>query len=386
MFYISKMTPFFFLLAFTDLFIAVFSQALGFDYVFVGILGVFGFILHTIIGAAYQIIPNSQQTQLKNEKLQIFVFITSALGSFFIFMQNYPIAALFTLTAVVIFTVHVLPALKNLQPVTIKFLVASLVYMNVGAFLFAMAYIPVQGLPFVPFQLAVHTITAGVMLNAIIGVEIAWIPMLLMHTLNVKLARGVFYILQLGIAVLLIGFGMLNYKVVAAGSVVILVGLLLFLWIVFNAVRNTTHKEIPYVIKFFIAGQVFLIAGLLSGAHLAGSENFDMVPLHMNLMVFGFGGLTIAGAMFHLLPRIVWNMVHVKKAQEGKQIPNVFNILKKNEAMLSFYILIIGVILMAGATFIDLNTTRYLANLVFVVGLLFFFRALFYRLYLLYTL
>jgi len=386
MFYVSKMTPFFFLLAFTDLFIAVFSQALGFDYVFVGILGVFGFILHTIIGAVYQIIPNSQQTQLKNEKLQIFVFIASVFGSFFIFMQNYPIAALFTLTAVVLFTVHVLPALKNLQPITIKFLVSALVYMNLGAFFFAMAYIPIQGLPFVPFQLAVHTITAGVMLNAIIGVEIAWIPMLLMYTLNIKLARGVFYVLQVGIGVLIIGFGILNYKVVAAGSVVILIGIFMFLWIVFNAFKTTTHKEIPYVIKFFIAGQIFLIAGLLSGAHLAGSENFTLVPLHMNLMIFGFGGLTIAGAMFHLLPRIIWNMVHIKKAQEGKKIPNVFSILKKNEAMLSFYLLIIGVIFMAVATFIDLNTTRYLAGLVFVVGLLFFFRALFYRLYLLYTL
>ncbi len=386
MFYVSKMTPFFFLLAFTDLFMAAFSQALGYDYVFVGLVSVFGFILHTLIGAMYQIIPNSQQTELKNEKLQIFVFVASALSSFFIFLKNYPIASLFTLTAVVLFTFHVLPALKNLKPVTIRFLTASLLYMNVGALFFAMAYIPVEGLPFVPFQLAVHTITVGVMLNAVIGVEIAWIPMILMYTLNEKLARVVFYVVQAGVAVTLIGFGTLQYKIVAGGSVVILLGLVLFLYIVFSAVKNTTHREIPYVIKFFLAGLVFLTVGLLSGAHLAGSENFDMVSLHMNLMVFGFGGLTIAGAMFHLLPRIVWNMVHVKKAQEGKKIPNVFNVLKKGEAMLSFYVLVVGVVLMAGATFTDLNTTRYLAGLVFVVGLLLFFRALFFRLYLLYTL
>ncbi|MDQ7056531.1 MAG: hypothetical protein Q9M89_08825 [Persephonella sp.] len=126
--------------------------------------------------------------------------------------------------------------------------------------------------------------------------------------------------------------------------------------------------------------------GTLSGAHLSGSENFDMVPLHMTLMVFGFGGLTIAGAMFHLLPRVVWNMVHVKKAQEGKKIPNVFNVLNKREAMITLYVMSVGVVLMAGATFIELNTVRYVTALIYMVGLLLFFRALFYRLFLLYTL
>ncbi|MBK3332099.1 hypothetical protein GWK41_03335 [Persephonella atlantica] len=386
MFYISKITPFFFLLAFTDLFIAVFSGALGYDYVFVGILSVFGFILHTVIGAAYQIIPNSQQSQLKGEKLQIFVFVSSALASFFMFLKNYPIASLFTLTATFLFTAHVLPVIKNYQPITIKFLILSLLYMNLGALFFAMAYIPLSFIPFVPFQLAVHTMTLGMMLNAIIGVQTAWIPMILMHTLNQKVANAVLIVIQIGVIVVLAGFGILNYKIVAAGSVILLTGVLIFLWIVYDCIKNTTHKELPYTVKFFVVGLVFLILGILSGAHLSGSKNFDMVPFHMTLMVFGFGGITIAGGMFHLLPRIVWNMVHVKKAQEGKNIPNVFNVLKKKEALLSLYVMVAGVVLMAGATFVELNTTRYLSSLVYLTGLLLFFRALFYRLFLLYTL
>ncbi len=386
MFYVSKMTPFFFLLAFTEILFASFSKALGYDYIFVGIITVFGFILHTILGAAYQIIPNSQQVQLKNEKLQIFVFISAALSSFFMFMKNYPIASLFTVTSVVLFTIHVLPAVKNIQPVTIKFLLASLVYMNLGAVFFVMSHLPVDILPSVPFQLAVHSITAGVMLNAIIGVELAWIPMILMHTLNLRLAKAVFFILQIGILILLVGFATVMYKIVAVGGLIILSGILIFLWIVFDSVRKSTHKEIPFVVKFFIAGHIFLIIGILAGLHLAGSGKLDAVGIHMDLMVFGFGGMTIFGAMFHLLPRIVWNMVHVKKAQEGKKIPNVFNILKKNEAVISLYVMFFGVFLMAGANFSDLHTVKYLTALVFITGLLLFFRALFYRLYQLYTL
>ncbi|WP_297453894.1 hypothetical protein [Persephonella sp.] len=386
MFYVSKVTPFFFILAFIDLFMAVFSHGIGYDYVFVGLVSVFGFILHTILGAAYQIIPNSQQSELKNEKLQIAVFVAASLSSLLMYIKNYQIAALFALTAVILFTIHVLPVIKNYQPITIRFLVGSLVYMNLASLFFVLAYIPFKWIPFVPFQLAVHTLTVGTMLNAILGVELAWIPMLMMHTLNVRFANTVFYAVQVSIFVFLTGFAIMNYKVVAAGGVFLLLSVGLFLWIVFNAIRSSTHKEIPFVVKFFLAGLVFLVIGMLSGAHVAGSENFKFVPMHMILMVFGFGGLTITGAMFHLLPRIVWNMVHVKKAQEGKQIPNVFNILDKKETMITFYLLIAGVILMVGATFIELNTTRYLASLIYLTGLAMFFKALFYRLYLLYTL
>ncbi|NPA13290.1 MAG: hypothetical protein GXO45_04815, partial [Aquificae bacterium] len=318
MFYVSKLTPFFFILAFTDLFVSVFSYALGYDYVFVGILSVFGFILHTIIGAAYQIIPNSQQTSLKNEKLQAFVFASAGLSSLFMFLQKYPVASLFTLTAVILFTIHILPTLKNLKPITVRFLVASILYMNLGALLFVLAYIPVEGFPFIPFQFALHTITVGTMFNAVIGVELAWIPLLLMTNLNMKVARVVFWVSQVGVAVVLIGFGILQYKVVAVGGSILLLGLIAVFYIVYSSVKSTTHKELPYILKFFIAGLVFLFIGLLVGMHTAGSENYKTVPLHMVLMVFGFGGLTIAGAMFHLLPRIIWNMVHIKKAQEGK--------------------------------------------------------------------
>jgi hypothetical protein len=365
---------------------AVFSYGIGYDYVYVGLLSVFGFILHTILGAAYQIIPNSQQSQLKREKLQIIVFLSSTLGSFFLYLKNYPIASLFTLTAVVLFTIHVLPVLRNIKPITVRFLIMSLLYMNIASILFAMAYIPIKGMPFVPFQLAIHTLTAGTMLNAIIGVEIAWVPMLMMHNLNVRLGNIVFYLMQISIFLFLLGFAVINYKIVAAGGVFILVSVLIFGWIVYNSIKSSTHKEIPYVVKFFIAGLVFLIAGILSGAHLAGSEKFELVPLHLILMVFGFGGITISGAMFHLLPRIIWNMVHVKKAQEGKKIPNVFNILKKEEALITFYVFIAGTILMALTVFLPLNTTRYLASFVYMVGLVLFFRALFYRLYQLYAL
>jgi len=207
-----------------------------------------------------------------------------------------------------------------------------------------------------------------------------------MHTLNIRLAKTVFYIFQAGIFVLLLGFAVLMYKIVAVGGIIILSGILLFLWIVFDSVRKSTHREIPFVVKFFIAGHIFLITGILSGLHLAGSKKLDVVPVHMDLMVFGFGGITIFGAMLHLLPRIVWNIVHIKKGREGKKIPNVFNVLKKNEAVISLYVLFVGVFLMTGANFSDLHTVKYLATLVFITGLLLFFRALFYRLYQLYTL
>ncbi len=61
MFYISKVTPLLFILAFFNLIVSLFFKLIGDDYLHIGLTAVFGFIAITLISAMYQIIPNSQQ-------------------------------------------------------------------------------------------------------------------------------------------------------------------------------------------------------------------------------------------------------------------------------------------------------------------------------------
>lgn len=374
MFYVSKITPLFFLLSFVDLLFAVFSRFLKYDHIDLALIAVFGFILHTIIGAAYQIIPNSQQSTLRYPSVSYFVFLFSTLSSIGLYIKQFDFASALTVVSVFIFTVHVFSVIKNIRPVTVKFLAVSILYANIASMFFLLAEISGDIL----YQTAIHTMTVGSMLNAVLGVQLAWIPMLLMHTLNVKFANTFFYIHQISTVFLTGAFYIFDYRIIMLAGIVEAITLTVFLFIVGKALKNHTLGKIPYVIKFFLGGLAFLVFGVLMGIHLSASKMLQFIEVHLDSMILGFGGLTIFGAMLHLMPRIVWNMVYIRKAQEGKQIPNVFQVINEKEANVSFYLLFAGAFL---SVVFEFFMKRELSSLVYITSMLYFFYILFWKMF-----
>ncbi len=374
MFYVSKVTPLFFLLAFVDLLFAISSRFLGYDHIDLALIAVFGFVLHSLIGAAYQIIPNSQQTALKYPSVSYFVFFLSVISSIGMYLKQFEFSSAVSLAAVVIFTVHVATVVKNIQPITVRFLLVSLIYMNIASMFFFLAGFTGNIL----YQTAIHTMTIGSMLNAILGVQLAWIPMLLMHTLNVRFANIFFYLHQVSTLALFGAFYYFDYKLIMFAGIFELLVLSLFLFIIGKAVKSHSLGKIPYVIKFFLGGIAFLVFGILMGIHLSASKMLQFIEVHLDAMILGFGGITIFGAMLHLMPRIIWNMVYIKKAQSGKQIPNVFQIINEKEANLSFYLLLIGAVISVVFEFL---LKRELSTVSYILSSFYFFYVLFWKMF-----
>ncbi|NPA54642.1 MAG: hypothetical protein GXO21_08270 [Aquificae bacterium] len=374
MFYVSKITPFFFLLAFVDLIFVLFSRFLKYDHIDMALIAVFGFVLHSLIGAMYQIIPNSQQSSLKIPQISYFVFLLSVISSLGMYLKLFEFAATVSLVSVVIFSIHVLTVVKNIQPITVRFLLISIIYMNIASMFFFLAGLTGNIL----YQTAIHTMTIGSMLNAIIGVQLAWIPMLLMHTLNIKFANGFFYLHQLSTFSLFAAFYHFDYKYIMYAGIFELLVLFIFLYIILKAVFSHKLGKLPYVIKFFLGGLSFLVFGVLMGIHLSASKMLQFIEVHLDAMILGFGGITIFGAMLHLMPRIIWNMVYVKKAQDGKQIPNVYKIINEKEANISFYLLFIGSLI---AIVFEFLQKRELSSLAYILPSLYFFYVLFWKMF-----
>jgi hypothetical protein len=84
---------------------------------------------------------------------------------------------------------------------------------------------------------------------------------------------------------------------------------------------------IPYTVKFFIAGHIFLLTGLIL-AHIIGvSGIFTLIPYHIDFMVYGFGVFTILGGMLHLTPRIIFNMRQkAGKVLSRQKFENLFKV------------------------------------------------------------
>ncbi len=306
MFYVSKVSPFFFLLALLNLVLSLAFKLIDSDLVLFTVALVFGFIGTTLIGAMYQIVPNSQNRKLPFAGLSYAVFVVVLVSFVLFYAGEHRVASGMLSLAYFAFLVHVLLSIQNWMPVTVKFLGASALYLFLASlFLFlSLAY----GL--VPFQLAVHSLTVGSMLSAVYGVELAWIPMLLMETLNVKRAKNLFWAKQVSTVIFLLAFYSLEYRLVALASLLELGVSLYFLYLIYSLIKNRRMPSpIPYVVKVFLVALGLLPFGILMGGFLASHPQLigGALDLHVDLLVYGFTTFTIFGGMSHLLPRIVWN-------------------------------------------------------------------------------
>ncbi|MEZ0361417.1 MAG: hypothetical protein ABWK04_05935 [Hydrogenobacter sp.] len=309
MFYVSKVSLFFFVLAWVDLFFSLIYKSLSLNLEAVWMIAVFGFIAHTIMSAMYQLIPNSQGRSLKFPQVSYIVFSLSLFASLFLYAGWFHYASYICALVSIIFFVHIFISVKNWGPVTVKFLGLSALY-----FLISSIFLLLSDLGYVPPQVAVHTLTLGFMLNAVMGTQLAWIPMLYMEALNVKYGIYLFYVSLLALPPFLFSFYILNYKFIALLSILPIVVVSYFLWIIYSVFSGRRMpKEIPLAVRYFILAMVFLPFGMLIGVLMAGN---NLIPLlirpHIDLLVYGFTATTIMGGVAHLYPRIVYGWMQSK--------------------------------------------------------------------------
>ncbi len=326
MFYISKISPLLFILAFFNFIVSIFLKINGSNYFHIGIVAVFGFISLTLIGAMYQIIPNSQQEKLKNEFISYIVFFVAILLSIFLWVNNVKISSFLFLGLVILFLVNIIPVLKIIKPITIRYLLVSIIY-----FLFAAIFFVLSSLNLVSIQFAIHTLTVGVLINAVLGVQTAWFPLFFMQNLDFKKSIWIFYLVQISTLLILSSFFLMDYKLIGLASLIEIIAIFLFiLQMVVIVKKGKMIQKIPYAVKLFSVGHLFLFLGLLSAFFMSTFKRFDFLTIHFDFMVYGFAFFTVIGGVLHLTPRILWNMVSVKKAQEGKQVPQLNKLLDGN--------------------------------------------------------
>ncbi len=328
MFYVSRVSPLLFVFGIFNLFLSLVFKLLGTVGPTFFTVVVFGFIGSVLLGAMYQIIPNSQNRKLPAHRISYVVLCGHVLGIFLVYMGMYGYGSLALAVAYGVFLVHVLAVIKNWMPVTVKFLAMSALYLTTSAMLLAVHF----NTGLVSLQLAVHTLTVGAMLNAIYGVELAWIPMLLMETINIKQANRLFYLKQVSTVVVLLSFYFMNYKALALASLLELGVAFFFGYMLYSLInRRRMPSPLPYVVRTFLFALVFLPIGILlalvSSAHPPALPKLYLI--HIDFMVYGFAGFTIFGGIAHLLPRIVWNWVFAPR-QSGN-IPSIGELINERE-------------------------------------------------------
>ncbi|WP_457601511.1 hypothetical protein [Hydrogenivirga sp.] len=320
MFYVSKISPLLFLFALLNLLLSLVLKATESNPTLFFVVLVFGFIGSTLLGAMYQIIPNSQNRKLSLHQLSYLVLVGLFTSFGFFYAGVYEVGSALLCASYLLFFGHVLVNVKNWMPVTVRFLGVAAFYLSLSSVFLFLHF----NLGLVPLQLAVHTLTLGSMLNAVYGVEVAWVPMLLMETLNIRKARRLFWAKQAATLLLLISFFTLNYRLIALSSLIEVAVALYFLFLMYSLVmQRRMPSPIPYVVKTFFVALLFLPVGMLLGTFSASHVSIlpSLYALHLDFLVYGLTAFTIFGGMAHLFPRIMWNWKFASKG--GKDVPSI---------------------------------------------------------------
>lgn len=338
MLYISKVSLLFFIFAFLYFSLSIFYKLEG-DFYSTVYTSIFGFILSIVFAGLYQIIPNSQGIKLKHENLTFFNFFLFSLSFIFFIFKNITLASIVVFLSISIFLIHVLTVVKNIKPITVRFISIALFYTFISTFLFTLS-----NFYNIPLKIVIHTFTVGVLLNLTLGVQMAWIPMLTMKVLNLKLAEKVFYTFQVSIVLFFTSLLLENTLFYIISTTSLILNIFSYFYLLYRCIfKDLKLLKLQDIIKFFMLGWILFIGGFLVGLHMIFSKDIKFVWIHLDFMVFGFAFLTILGGTLHLIPRIVWNMKYMEKVKKGKNVPQVNQLINQN--LLKIFLPVLTVLL-----------------------------------------
>jgi hypothetical protein len=308
--------------------------------------GLLGWVSFPVMGAFYQFFPTLQGRDLGMERWSFVQYglvnlgLLGMLGSLWLGLG--PLLGLFTLvyTLGALLLVLILVG-GNLDParvtLTLGFYVAALFY-----FLAGLALLSLLNLGFTPFggrALVSHLVLVGWAVMAIFGAQYIMVPMLQLKTLVWEpLSRLQFYIANLGVLGLAAGFALGRSPLIAAGGALFFLAIALFAAVIFRTVFTGPSRMagLDLTVKHYLAGDAHLVLVALLGIGMA-LFFWNLRTVHMHLALIGVLTNIIVGAMYHILPFLVWWEVYASKVGE-QPVPLLKEIFHYRLANFNFYL------------------------------------------------
>ncbi|MBI2955446.1 MAG: hypothetical protein HYY30_14120 [Chloroflexi bacterium] len=285
---------------------------------------VLGWVSFPIMGAYYQFFPTLQGRDLRWENLTIPQFILVNVGLLGLMAAGWTGNGLaLTLSAIIyaggalLFAAIIALANLDLTKVvlTLRFYLASLTYFVAAIFLLFANVLQV-GPSWATQTLALHVLAFGWTVMAIIGAEYSMIPMLQLKELrHPRLADAQFYVINVGFWGIALSLATRSATLTAVSGLITLVGISLFVYNIIASLRYGPSR-LPHLdvsVKYFLVGIAYLVVTAILGTIVGAFRLGNLVPIHVHLGLIGFVTMTIVGAMYHVVPFVVWWEVYAPK-------------------------------------------------------------------------
>ncbi|MDP2663109.1 MAG: hypothetical protein Q8R28_20525 [Dehalococcoidia bacterium] len=305
---------------------------------------VLGWVSLPIMGAFYQFFPTlqGQDLHMKGWTLPQYgvtnLGLLGMLGS--VLAGNATALGVFTtIYALGAFLLAVILLAGNLTlskvTLTLRFHITAVIFFLSGVTILALNNL---GLASLGRPVVSHLVLIGWGVMAIFGSQYIMVPMLQLKTLVWERAANVqYYLAALGVLVLAWGFVGGGLTVVAAGGIMEFLAIALFVAVILRSV-TTGPPRLPKMdlsVMFYLAGDAYLVLVALLGISTA-VFHFNLSAEHIHLALIGVLTNTIIGAMYHILPFLVWWETYAGKVGL-ERVPLLKELFNEHFARRSFY-------------------------------------------------
>ena len=314
-----------------------------------------GWVTVTIIGGMYQIVPTIAGARLFNTRLAWVQFWLFNMGIILVFIGfligNRALiggSGALTFFSILLFVFIISKTILNgtERGIIIRFFVAALIYLIAASLIGVLMALGSTRI----VSSHVHLALLGFVSMTIIGAMYQMFPMLSIRDLySEKLAHVQFWLINVGIVGLISGFLINSRPVTGAFGALIFLSILIFAFIIFRTLKNEVKgpdKGLDVSAKYFLSAVVYFVAASSIGVILAvgpGLLPFGALSSHVHLELIGWVSLTIIGAMYHLVPMIVWMEAFGDKIGL-ENVPMITDLYSQKTAGLILWLLNLGII------------------------------------------
>ncbi|MCF6174056.1 MAG: hypothetical protein L3J44_09825, partial [Campylobacteraceae bacterium] len=322
-----------------------------------------GFVMMTIFGAMYQLVPVVLEIPIFSKDfayIQFYMFVGGILiFTFGLWDENYtqilPYGAMLMYVSMLIFVANVFLTYRNIMrwDIVAKFILVSNLFLLVGVTIgFFIALNLVYG--FYPdiinlVQMHIATTIFGYVIMTVMGIGMILLPMFsLSHGFKQIAIEMAFYTIIAGLLLFLVGT-LLNINLLKFSGVIFttfsIFAALYQMYLIFSTrirkqndfwAKNMMASFATLIISFFI-----LVAGIII-------KDDTLYLLFGFTLFFGFFTFFVVGHIYKILPFLVWYQRYSPLVGKLK-VPMLNDMVHEKVADIQFWITLIGLILAIGA-------------------------------------
>jgi len=325
-----RITPIYIHLGLVILLLSLFQKLLSFGDYSASVL--YFSIPSVIIGTLFQMYPTLQSIPIKFSFL-VYLHFSFFLISFFLYLFGSRFEEIYFLSALIFALFFLLNTRRYGGQVQLFFLVGSAFYLF-ASFLILTKYPN-------PFLIK-HLLAVGFFLTIAFGSLYMLLPMLQLENLAlsdylwIHLAFHTVFTIDL-----LISWSRMSFGHIYVSGMLVLTSVLILAFVLYKTLsqKRSPLKGLDPSVKAFLLSLFILVFSLSVGILSAGSQDFGLLNLHTDGLLYGFFPILTLGAAYHIIPFMLWWKEYAPKMGKGK-VPTLKELLPERVLEISLLILI----------------------------------------------